>query len=318
MQRVDIVIVNYRTADLTIDCLRSLAPEMERHPGDRVFVTDNASGDDSVERIGEAIEAEDMRWATLMLLEKNGGFAYGNNAAIRRALGDDDPPAYVLLLNPDTIVRGGAIDALRQFMEAHPQVGIAGSRLEWPDGRGQRSARRFPSIAGEFEAMARMGPVSRLLHRACIAPADPRIASPTDWVVGAAMMIRTEVFNDVGLMDEGYFLYFEEVDFCLAARRAGWPCWYVPESRVVHLVGYSTGVTSAEKRKRCPRFWFESRARYFQKNHGRLTRLLADLAWASGFALHRLRQAFTHSTHTDPPRYLRDFVSFNFLGRYPG
>jgi len=145
MQRVDIVIVNYRTADLTIDCLRSLAPEMERHPGDRVFVTDNASGDDSVERIGEAIEAEDMRWATLMLLEKNGGFAFGNNAAIRRALGDDDPPAYVLLLNPDTIVRGGAIDALAPGASITGQPGCAGVI------RGTARVVHDPSEPGDLE-----------------------------------------------------------------------------------------------------------------------------------------------------------------------
>src|SRR5688572_15821310 len=132
--RLLIVIVNYRTASLTIDCLRSLAPEMADLPAARVVVTDNASGDDSVARLESAIRDNLWNWwCELMPLPRNGGFAYGNNEGIRPALESKHPPQYVLLLNPDTVIRPGAIRALIEFMDARPNVGIAGSRLEDPD-----------------------------------------------------------------------------------------------------------------------------------------------------------------------------------------
>ena len=105
-------------------------------------------------------------------------------------------------------------------------------------------------------------------------------------MAGASLIVRREVFDAVGLLDEGYFMYFEEVDFCLKASRAGWPCWYVPTSRVVHLVGQSSGVTKAgDERKRRPRYWFEARRRYFMTNHGRPKTLAADVAFALAYAI---------------------------------
>jgi N-acetylglucosaminyl-diphospho-decaprenol L-rhamnosyltransferase len=128
------------------------------------------------------------------------------------------------------------------------------------------------------------------------------------------MIVRREVFEAIGLLDEGYFLYFEEVDFCLRARRAGWPCWYEPSSRVVHLVGQSTGVTNAATaRLRRPGYWFRARRRYFLKNHGPLATLAADLAWASSYAAYLARAAIQRKPVLDPEKLLRDFVRHNFL-----
>ena len=154
-----VVVVNYRTADLTIDCLRSLEPEIGPRGDDaRVVVTDNASGDGSPGRIEAAIRENGWAsWAEFRPLEKNGGFAFGNNAAIRPFLESGSPPRYVLLLNPDTIVRPGAVAALVEFMDANPAVGIAGSRLEDPDGSPQRSAFRFYSALGELEGAMKPG-----------------------------------------------------------------------------------------------------------------------------------------------------------------
>jgi N-acetylglucosaminyl-diphospho-decaprenol L-rhamnosyltransferase len=310
-----IVIVNYRTADLTIDCLSSLKAEVEALPGARAIVTDNASDDDSVQRIGAAIRAHGWEgWTSLRPLEQNGGFASGNNAAIRPALQESDPPRYVLLLNPDTIVRPGALEVLVDFMDTHPDVGLAGSRLEEPDGTPQRSAFRFPSILGELEGGLRLGPVSRLLADWVTAPPVPEGQCPVDWVAGASLIIRREVFASIGLLDERYFMYFEEVDFCLRARRAGWPCWYVPESRVVHLVGQSSGVTDRRAiRRRLPAYWFHSRRHYFLANHGRAKTFLANLAWTGAFATYRVRQILQRKPDRDPERMLRDFIRHNFL-----
>ena len=307
MSRLLIVIVNYRTAGMAVDCLRSLAPQI--NDDIRVTITDGLSGDDSVEVIGNAIRENGWHWATLMPLEHNGGFAFGNNQAIRPALASDHPPDFILLLNPDTIVREGAIDALLQFMISHPEVGIAGSRLEDPDGTPQRSAFRFHSIAAEFERGVRFGPVSSVLEKKIVAPEVSDVAMECDWVCGASMMVRREVFNDVGVLDDRYFMYFEETDFTLAAKRAGWKTWYVPESRVVHLVGAASGFTNSKKPpKRRPTYWFDARRRYFVKNHGVLYALAADAAFATGFALWRVRRAIQRKPDSDPPQMLLDFV----------
>ena len=321
--RLLIVIVNYRTAQLTIDCLRSLAPEMASLPaGTRVVVTDNASPDDSVAQLTAAVHDNGWGdWATVRPLPRNGGFARGNNEAIRPALQSDDPPAYVLLLNPDTVVRPAAVTALLEFMDAHPEAGIAGSRLEEPDGRPQRSAFRFPGILSELETGLRLAAVSRVLKKFVVAPAPPQEACEVDWVAGASMMIRRAVFDAVGLLDEKYFMYYEEVDFCLRAKRAGWPCWYVPASRVVHLVGQSSGVTDEKKpKKRRPAYWFESRRRYFLLHRGRIGTFLADTFWVIGHALYTATAPARRKPANDPDRLLRDFLRHNFFpaARPPG
>lgn len=311
--RLLVVIVNYRTADLTIDCLTSLQDEIASIPGVCVVVIDNASGDDSARRIAAAIASNSWSsWVTFQPLDHNGGFAWGNNAAIRAALQSTEPPQYVLLLNPDTIVWPGAVSALLNFMDAHPAVGIAGSRLEHPDGTAQRSAFRFPTPLSELEEGLRIAAVSRLLKKRVVAPPAPCDAGPTEWVAGASMMIRKAVFDAIGLLDESYFMYYEETDFCRRAKLAGWPCWYVPQSRVVHLVGQSSGITDARQaRKRRPAYWFESRRRYFLIHCGRAKTLLADLFWAIGFAQWRFRRALMHKPDFDPAGLLSDFIRHN-------
>src|SRR5262249_30735157 len=150
----------------------------------------------------------------------------------------------------------------------NPEVGIAGGRLEFPDGMPQTAAFRFPTLLGVFEDTIRIGTVSRALAPWRIPPPPREWTHRTDWVDGASLMVRRDVFESVGLMDEGYFLYFEETDFCLRVQRAGWSIWHVPASRVVHLEGQSTGVTGADlAKKRRPQYWFDSRARYFRKNY---------------------------------------------------
>lgn len=313
-----IVIVNYKSARLTLDCLQSLDAEISslcpKGLDITVIVADNKSSDDSVDRL--QVARASRPWLTIQPLPKNGGFAYGNNAAIAPALAGSDKPDFVLLLNPDTIVLPGAIQALLDFMSANPKVGIAGSRLEDPDGTPQRSAFRFHSIAGEFERGIRMGFVTRLLHKKMIAPPVPDEAGPCDWVAGASMMIRRAVFETAGLLDERYFMYFEEVDFCLAARRAGWSCWYVPASRVVHLVGAVSQMSDNRRhRARRPAYWFESRRRYFVKNHGWIYAALADVAYLTAHAMWRLRRLLQRKEDTDPPRLLLDSLAHSVFVR---
>lgn len=313
MKTTLVVIVNYRTPGLVIDCLQSLRPEVadvsNRFGPVRVEVVDNASGDGSPDRIEEAIASHGwVSWAELRRLPRNGGFAFGNNAAIRPALARPDPPDYFWLLNPDTLVRPGALCTMLAFMNDHAEAGLTGSRLEDPDGTPQRSAFRFPSVAGEVDNGVRLGLLSRLLSRSVVAPEPPAQRTQIDWLSGASLLVRREVFEAVGVMDDAYFMYFEEVDLCRRARKAGWNCWYLPESRVVHLVGQASGMNEAQRNKRRADYWFDSRRRYFLKHLGAARTLMADTLFMAGFASWRLRRRIQRKPDPDPARFLADFA----------
>jgi GT2 family glycosyltransferase len=317
-----IVIVNYRTAELTIACLRSLEGETATAGLGwvRVVVTDNASDDDSIARIVRAVgELGYSDWVKVQPLGRNGGFAAGNNAAIGPALESGDPPDYIWLLNPDTVVYPGALARLVEFLESRPEVGIAGSRLLKPDGTPEGSAFRFPSVLGELENGVRLGVLSKLLARWVVSPPAPATASPCAWASGASLLVKRVVFEAIGLLDEDYFMYFEEVDFCLRARRAGWTCWYVPEAQVLHYAGSSSGVTGQNERLGGrPDYWFAARRYYFRKHLGPFRALLADLAWSLGFLSFRIRQTLQGRADHEPRHLLRDFLRYNFLpGRRP-
>lgn len=313
-----IVVLNYRTADLTIACLRSIARELRALPSTEVVVTDNASGDGSAERIQAAIEREGMSaWARCDALPHNGGYAYGNNAPIRDALARREPPDYVLLLNPDTELLPGAVTALIEFMRARPECGIAGSRLEDTDGTPHCSAFNFPTAWSELDRGFELGVVTRLLAARTTQRPIPTQPCEVDWVAGASMLVRRSVFQRVGLIDEAYFLYFEEVDFLLRAKAAGFRTFYVPSSRVVHHMGASTGVTD-EKRppRRIPEYWFDSRRRYFLKNHGPVHAVLADSAFLLGRAVNLLRRRVRPKKQlADPPYMFQDYLRNGVIAR---
>jgi len=317
--RLLVVIVNYKTAALTTACLRSLEQEVKSVAGIRVAVVDSASGDGPA--LDEAIRSHGWEsWVTLRIAARNGGFSAGNNAAIGPALASANPPRFILLLNPDTEVRPGALRILLEFMESHPEVGIAGAGVENPDGTDWPFAFRFMTPANQLLNGLRLGVLDRIFSGRVVARRmEQDRASRVDWVSGCSMIIRREVFGSIGLMDEDYFLYFEEVDFCLRARRAGWPCWYVPQSRIMHIGGQSTGVAEREtasdrpRPKRVPAYWFESRRRYFVKNFGVGPAIAADLAFGIGYACWRLRRRFQRKPDLDPPHMLADFWRHSVL-----
>ncbi len=312
-----VVVVNYRTARLSVDCLRSLSGELRGLPGLRAVVVDNDSSDGSYEVITAEIAARGFSdWACCVPGPRNGGYAFGNNLALRAALASPHAPPFFLLLNPDCQVRAGSVNALRDFLERHPRVGIAGSCLENPDGSLWSTAFRFPTVLGELEGGARLGLLTRLLKRWEVPVRMTERAEQVDWLPGASMMVRRAVFERVGLMDDGFFLYYEETDFCLRANRAGFSCWYVPESRVMHIAGQSTGVTDRTGPvKRRPQYVFDSRHRYFVKNHGPAYAVLADLAWILGLASFRLRRRIQRKPDSDPPALLYDSFRNNALWR---
>ena len=310
-----VVMVNYKSANLAVESLKSLADEWKNYPTLRVAIVDNDSGDGSLETLQTAIlQNQWQAWVTLLPSKTNGGYAYGNNYAIRPALASDQPPTYFMLLNPDTRIYPGAIPALVDFMETHPKAGLAGSCLEEADGSTFGIAFRFPSLLSELDSGLRLGIISSVLKNWIIPQPMSDEIEEVDWLPGASLLVRREVFETIGLMDEDYFLYYEETDFCLQAQRAGWSCWYVPTSRVMHIAGQSTGVTvRTDKPKRLPDYWFESRRRYFIKNHGWLYTALTDWVWIHSFVLWRMRRVIQRKPDTDPPKLLWDFIRNSVL-----
>jgi GT2 family glycosyltransferase len=303
-----IVVLCYRVVDLTVDCLRSLSVEIGRVPGAKVSLLENGTGGDSAERLQRAIEENGWSsWVELTVVHPNRGFTGGNNLLIRPALQSENPPKYVLLLNSDTIVKEHALDALVDFMDNHPRVGIAGSRMLWPDGGVRASPFRFLGVLTELDRGLRLGIASRLLSPWSAVPPAPSAAAPVDWVSGASMILRREALEEIGLLDEGLYTYFDDIDLCLRARRAWWETWYVPESQVIHLGGSSTGVTP-QATKRRPAYWFQARRRFFLKSYGPAYTALADAAHLLGLSLWRLRRRIQGRPDLDPPHLLADSI----------
>lgn len=302
-----VVVLCYKVPDLTIDCLRSLEAEIPKVPGARVGLCENGTGPESVEKLRRAIRENDWEsWVDLTVVEINQGFCGGNNRVIRAALESDDPPEYVLLLNADTIVQEGALETLVAFMDENPKVGVAGSQLLSPDGEVQASPFRFFGIATELDRGLRLGVATRFLAPPLVV--DRSKPGPADWVSGASMILRSSMLEQIGLLDEGLYTYFDDIDICLRAHRAGWEVWHVPASRIIHLEGASTGIQGGprEKPKRRPAYWFQARRRFFLKNHGKLRAALADAAFLAGHAVWRLRRPLQRKPDLDPQNFLAD------------
>lgn len=313
MAEIDVVvaIVTYKSATFTIDCLRSIEPERSSAGAQiRVIVVDNASGD--APAIARAIAAHGWAsWVRLIEAPKNGGFAYGNNMALRAAY-ETQPPAYFYLLNPDTCVVPGAIGALVRFLETHPQVGIAGGSVENPQGELGPFAFRFPSLLSEVERGLGMRLATYLLRPWAISPDPGPVPQAMDWVGGASMMVRREVVDTIGGMDENYFLYFEETDFCFRAKAAGFSSWYVPESRVIHYEGQSTAAGQSRPR-RLPPYWFESRRRYFVVTYGMPYAIMTDAAALVAHGIGHLKRLALGRKEGDIPNFLSDLASHSLL-----
>lgn len=310
------VIVTYKSAQLTIECVRSIQAERATEGlRVRVIVVDNASGD--LAAIEKAVEANGWSsWVTLIPAPLNGGFAYGNNLGIQHAYANGSPD-YVYLLNPDTEVRPGAIGSLVRFLEAQPDVGIAGSSFEYLDGRDWPIAFRFPTVFSELSQGLQVGLVTRLLQRWTVARRMTRTRQPTDWICGASMMVRPAVFAAIGGLDENYFLYFEETDFCYRARQAGFSTWYVPESRVMHIMGQSTKITDEKLAVgRMPAYWFESRKRYFAVTFGVGHAMIIDVVAVLANSLGLLKRIALRRPVI--PYYIRDLIRHSVLWRRNG
>jgi hypothetical protein len=301
--KIAVVLINYRTAQLTLDCLHSLEPEVQENPGTHVFLVDSASGDDSPDFLEKEQAARGWNdWLSIVRLAENRGFSAGNNAGIALAVKLGHFDAF-LLINSDTVVRRGALGVLGEVLDKQPTVGLVGPRLEWPNGDLQASCFRSISPASEFLAAAKTGPLSRILPGREVLLPESQIPGPyasqasaashssIEWVSFACVLIRHEVIAAIGPMDEGFFMYFEDVDYSRRAREAGWQIAYAPTARVVHLRGGRTPESFAtEEFRRRPDYYYRARARYLAKYYGRTGPCRANLCWTLGRAVSLCRE----------------------------
>jgi len=272
-----IVIVSYNTRELTARCLDSVYRELAKAPFTaHVWVVDNASHDGSAEMIRQRYPQ-----ATLIASQENLGFARGTNLALQEIGALSPPPRHVLLLNPDTEVLRGALDEMLTFLDRHPQVGAVGAQLLYADGRFQHGAFHFPTLAMaffDFWTIHHRLLDSRLNGRypkRLYARGDP---FPIDHPLGAAMMIRWQALEQVGPLDPGYFMYCEEIDWCLRAKAQGWQIYCVPKAKIIHLGGQST----RQFRERMFLALWKSRYRLFQRHYSKTYQILVRLIVRAG------------------------------------
>lgn len=311
---LSIVIVNYRTADYVIRCVEALVPERATVGHFDVMVVDGNSGDGSAEKLAAHFAGEQWRdWVSVLPLDLNGGFGWANNQAMLRLLQRPNPPEFIHLLNPDTLVEPGAIAALLDVIRTNPRLGGVCSQLLEPDGTLAGSAFNFPSAGREFVRGARFGRLGKWLR---IEPAviEREHPGPAQWLTGASVMLRSAALRETGLFDDGFFLYFEEVELMHRMGKAGWSLWLVPSSRVTHIAGAATGVASGLQVavRPHPAYRFESRRRYFALTGGVTGLLGANLAWLSGDLLARAMWLAGRRT-TGVPRELPMMLRHCFL-----
>lgn len=266
---VSFIIVSWNVRALLRQCLLSLRQQTtddRRHnsiPADvchllsEILVVDNASHDGTVEML--RAEFPDVR---VIANSENVGFTRGNNQALALAQG-----RYLFLLNPDTELRPGALQTLYDFAEANPRAGIIGPQLFYGDGSVQSSRRRFPTLATAFlesTILQQWFPRHRVLTRYYMNDTRDDATQPVDWVNGAAMFVRRAVYDQIGGLDEGFFMYSEELDWCYRAKQAGWEIFYLPSAQITHFEGKSSEQVVAQR----DIYFHSSKVRFFRKYRG--------------------------------------------------
>lgn len=265
---LSIVIVNWNTRALLQQCIECIRSTLHRHSCE-IIVVDNGSTDGSPAFVRST-------FPDVLLLEnqENVGFAYANNQGFRIASG-----RYAMMLNSDAFVGDGTLDGLVDFLDAHPDTGVAAPRLENRDGTLQPSWASFPSLWSEIRG--------RNVRKRQGVPAWGADVYETDWLGGAALVIRRTLFDAIGYLDQDIFMYTEETDFCYRAKRAGWRVAYLDGLSVVHLGGGSASRTS----ERQLQLLYESKLYYFRKHHGWLRAELLRAGLLVGLGMGSVRRA---------------------------
>ncbi|WP_410770740.1 glycosyltransferase family 2 protein [Fontibacillus sp. BL9] len=291
---LSIVIVNYNTRQLTLDCLQSVFASETKYEFE-VLVVDNHSHDDSVERI-----RTEYPQVALIVNEKNTGFSHANNQAMKTSAG-----RYILLLNSDTIIHKDTLEIMLSFMDSHPEVGASGCKVILPDGSLDKACKRgFPTPSASFYyafGFSKRFPNNPRFNQYQLSYLDPDEEYPIDCLVGAFMMVRRETINQVGMLDEDFFMYAEDTDWCYRIKEAGWVNYYYPRTTIVHYKG-----GSAPRRPLKIIYEFHrSMVLFYNKHYRKKYNPLVSTAIYAGigvqFALAMVKSALTFSTKKKPP-----------------
>lgn len=272
---LSIIIVSWNVEALLRDCLNSIVAGQ----GDlrvEVIVVDSFSADGSPDMV-----ATEFPWVTLIRCQENVGFPKGNNLGIAKAHG-----RYILLLNPDTIIQGEALLLMVKYLETDDNVGVVGPQLHNADGSVQSSRRRFPNLAVGFFESTWLQPYApkKLLNHFYALDLPDNEKNDVDWVMGAALLTRQTVIAQIGGMDEAYFMYSEELDWCRRIKDAGWRVVYFPEAKITHLQGQSSEQVVVQRHI----YFNQAKLRYYRKYHGRAAAailrlfLLSNYCWQMG------------------------------------
>jgi len=305
---IAVIVVNYGTADLAIDAVKTV---LERQHGGRsihIHLVDNASPNDDAKTIQDA--HANLGWdgqVTLWLESENHGFGRGNNVALHALKNRDDPPGKVLLLNPDASLHNEAVDILAHALDDTPSAVAAGAAVLREDLSPAIAAFRFPSWKSEFARILSFGPFDKLVANHLVPlPAD-QPDGPVDWVSGAAVMFLFDALVREGFFDPGFFLYYEEVDLMRRLQAAGGQIIYVPEATVIHIEGAATQqFASAQDRQRDPSYLYQSWQHYFLRAFGRGKALTIALTLWPAAILNILHRRMRGKVPSIPKRFFRD------------
>jgi hypothetical protein len=269
-----IVIVTFKSKGVINRCLDSLAADgyLPEGPDSKieVIVVDSCSADGTAEEVSAAYPT-----ITVVPLEENVGFARSCNVGIRRS-----QSPRVMLLNPDCVVRPGTIAGLMAELDTHPKAAVVGPRLTTEAGGAQVSTQNFPTVTQEFAR--HFAPIAGKMGIQDMGTAQPEQSSVVDWISGACMLMRRDALEDVGLLDESFFLYYEETDWCKRAGEAGWEARHLPTVSIVHIGGQSVAVSGQERLSGLSLgFYIDSRRIYFRKHFGVYAVLAIEVIHAS-------------------------------------
>jgi len=259
MIELSIIIVNWNTSKLLRNCLYSIFETIKRNKFE-IYVVDNNSSDNSV-----AMVKEEFKGVNLIINKENIGFARANNQSIKLSKGE-----FVMVLNPDTILLPNAVDGMVDFLKSHKNIGAIGPKILQADGKVSNvGARRFPNLLFEFfniTSLNRQFPKSKLFGKYWMSFWDHNDLRQVECLTGACMIVRKKVIDNVGLLDENFFMYSEDIDWCYRIKKGGWDIYYYPEAEIMHLNGQS----SKQKPIKSELEYYRSKYKYFKKHKGYL------------------------------------------------